>query len=467
MGAVGKALKGVVRGYNSTSLILRIVIGLVVGIILALAAPGWEWVSVFGDLFVGALRGIAPILVFVLIISAIARARTGLDRRFGTVIGLYLLGTFLASLMAVLASFAFPQTLRLAGVEAASNQTPEGIGEVISNLLMNLVSNPVDALLNANYIGILVWAICLGIAFKNLASDHTKTVLVNTSEAVAQVVRWIINLAPFGIMGLVFTSVSTSGLDIFVDYGKLLLLLVGVMLVVAFVMEPLMASIALRRNGWPLVLRCLKDSGVTAFFTRSSAANIPVNMNLCDKLGLDQDFYSVSIPLGATINMCGASVTIAVMSLAAANTVGVAVDLPTALLLSILAAVGACGASGVAGGSLMLIPMACSLFGIGNDTAMLVVGVGFIIGVVQDSLETALNSSGDVIFTAVAEYREWEKQGRELPKFFGPDADGCAGMGSAKAQPVEEQGAQLARDAKTLENAQDAAAAVAKHGEGR
>ncbi len=445
--------KAVGRGYNRMSLIVRILIGMVVGIILALAVPAWTWIAVFGDLFVGALRGIAPILVFFLIISALARARSGVDKRFARVIVLYLLGTFLASLCAVVASFLFPQTMTL--TDAVVKDAPSGIGEVLSNLLMNLVSNPVDALLNANYIGILVWAICLGVIFRKVAANSTKTMLINISDAISTLVRWIINFAPFGIMGLVFNSVSTSGLDIFVDYGKLLLLLVCVMLFVALVVEPVMASVVLRRNAWPLVLRCLKDSGITAFFTRSSAANIPVNMALCSKLGLDQDLYSVSIPLGATINMCGASVTIAIMSLTAANTLGIPVDLPTAVILCLLATIGACGASGVAGGSLLLIPMACSLFGIGNDIAMQVVGVGFIISVIQDSLETALNSSGDVIFTATAEYREWLNQGRTLPKFWGPDADEFAGMGDAdhkglgeesdEAAAVEESVAQTAR----------------------
>jgi serine/threonine transporter len=433
--------KSVARGYNNSSLILRIIIGMLVGIVLALVVPTWTWISVFGDLFVGALRGIAPILVFFLILSSLARAHAGMGKRFVRVIALYLSGTFLASLCAVIASFAFPQTIQLA--EQASQDAPSGIGEVISNLLMNVVSNPVDALLNANYIGILAWAICLGIIMRKVATETTKTVFSNISDAISTLVRWIINLAPFGIMGLVFDSVSTNGLDIFINYGKLVLLIVCVMLFVAFVVEPLLSSLVLRRNAWPLVLRCLKDSGITAFFTRSSAANIPVNMRLCSKLGLDQEFYSVSIPLGATINMCGAAVTIAIMSLTAANTLGIAVDFPSAVILCLLSTIGACGASGVAGGSLLLIPMACSLFGISNDIAMQVVGVGFIIGVIQDSLETALNSSGDVIFTATAEYREWLNQGRELPKFFGPDADEYAGMGDT----VVQQDFQAAREA--------------------
>ena len=278
----------------------------------------------------------------------------------------------------------------------------------------NIVSNPVAALMNANYIGILAWAILLGLALKKLASEQTKRTLRDFSDAVSQGVRWIINLAPFGIMGLVFTSVSENGLSIFTDYGKLLLLLVGCMLAVALIVDPLIAAVCLHRNPYPLVLRCFKESGVTAFFTRSSAANIPVNMALCERLGLDKNIYSVSIPLGATINMDGAAITITVMTLAAAHTMDISVGIPTALILSLLATVAACGASGVAGGSLLLIPMACSLFGISNDIAMQAVAVGFIIGVVQDSFETAINSSGDVLFAATAEFREWIKEGREV-----------------------------------------------------
>jgi serine/threonine transporter len=291
---------------------------------------------------------------------------------------------------------------------------PGGIGEVFSNLLNNAVANPVSALMNANYIGVLTWSIILGLAMKNLASDHTKEALKDLSNAVSQAVRWIINLAPFGIMGLVFSSVSENGLSIFQDYGKLLLVLVGCMLFIALIIDPFIAAIFLRRNPYPLVYRCFKESGLTAFFTRSSAANIPMNMALCERLGLDKDMYSVSIPLGATINMDGAAITITVMTLAAANTLGISVSLPSALVLSVLSTVAACGASGVAGGSLLLIPLACSLFGISNDVAMQVVGVGFIIGVVQDSFETAINSAGDVLFAATAEFYEWRKEGKEI-----------------------------------------------------
>ncbi|MDD6612848.1 MAG: serine/threonine transporter SstT [Clostridiales bacterium] len=402
-----------VKKWNDTSLILRIVVGLVIGIILALAVPQATVVSIFGTVFVGALKAIAPILVFVLVMSSLSQATDGIGKRFRTVIGLYMLSTLLAAVVAVFASFLFPVTLKLAE-STTDTVPPSGIGEVFTNLLNNIVSNPVDALANANYVGILTWSIILGLALKKLAKPHTKEALRDLSDAVSQAVRWIINLAPFGIMGLVFTSVSENGLSIFADYGKLLVLLVGCMLSVALIVDPVIAALCLHRNPYPLVFRCFKESGVTAFFTRSSAANIPVNMAVCDRLGLDKNVYSVSIPLGATINMDGAAITITVMTLAAAHTLGVNVGIPTAIILSLLATVAACGASGVAGGSLLLIPMACSLFGISNDIAMQVVAVGFIIGVVQDSFETAINSSGDVLFAATAEFREWQKEGREV-----------------------------------------------------
>lgn len=414
----GRSFMKIVNLFNSSSLILRILAGLIIGIILAMIVPHATWISVFGDLFVGALKAIAPVLVFVLVLSALAQGNAQLDRRFGLVIWLYMLTTFLAGLTAVIFSFLFPVKIVL--TESATAETiPQGIGEVMRNLLMNAVSNPVSALANANYIGILFWAVFLGLAMKKLCSDSTRTMLKDASDAVSQCVRWIINLAPFGIMGLVFTNVSTNGLAIFTQYGQLLLLLVGTMLFVAFIIDPFVIFLTLHRNPYPLVWRCLKNSGITAFFTRSSAANIPVNMNTCERLGLDKDFYSVSIPLGSTINMDGAAVTIAVMALACAHTIGVTVDFPSALMLSLLSTLAACGASGVAGGSLLLIPMACSLFGISNDVAMQVVAVGFIIGVIQDSVETCLNSSGDVEFTATAEYRQWQKEGKELPYFLG------------------------------------------------
>ena len=418
MNQIGKAFKKIAAAYNNVSLILRIAIGLVIGALLALICPGATWLEELGNLFVGALKGIAPVLVFAIVASALAQGSSKLDRRFGTVVWLYMLTTFVAAALSVVTSKLFPQTLVLAAA-AEAEVIPQGLGEVMRTLLSNIVSNPVASIMNGNYIGILLWACLFGLAMKKLASDSTKTFLSNTADAVSTVVRWIINLAPFGIMGLVFTNVSGNGLSIFTQYGSLLLLLVGTMLTMAFIINPIIIFIYLRCNPYPLVLRCLRESGLTAFFTRSSAANIPVNMALCEKLDLDKDIYSVSIPLGATINMDGAAITITIMTLAAANTLGMQVSLPAAILLSIMSALGACGASGVAGGSLLLIPMACSLFGISNDVAMQVVGVGFIIGVIQDSVETALNSAGDVEFAATAEYHQWRKQGRALPDFLG------------------------------------------------
>ena len=407
------ALKNIARKYMETSLILRIVIGLVIGAVLGVTLKSWTWIGIFGNLFVGALRAVAPVLVFVLIISALSNGQSKLDRKFGLVLFFYMFSTFLAAASAVAASFAFPVTMKL-GEAAQSDSVPQNVGEVLQNLLLKMVENPVSAIVNGNYIGILFWAAVFGIAFKKVAADSTRRMLADASEAVSAAVRLIIGFAPFGICGLVYSTVSEYGLEVFKDYGRLLLVLVGCMMFVALVIDPFIAFLFMRRNPYPLVLRCLRESGITAFFTRSSAANIPVNMELCEKLGLDQDMYSVSIPLGATINMDGAAITITVMTLAAANTVGVHVDIPSALVLSILSTLAACGASGVAGGSLLLIPMACSLFGISNDVAMQVVGVGFIIGVIQDSVETMLNSSGDVMFAATAEYSTFLGGKREL-----------------------------------------------------
>ena len=418
MNQITKALKKVAAAYNGVSLILRIAVGLVIGAILALICPGATWLQELGNLFVDALKGIAPVLVFVIVASALAQGSSKLDRRFGTVVWLYMLTTFVAAALSVVTSMLFPQTLLFA--EAAEAEViPQGLGEVMHTLLSNIVSNPISAIMNGNYIGILMWGCLFGVAMKKLGADSTKVFLSNTADAVSTIVRWVINLAPFGIMGLVFTNVVSNGLAIFTQYGKLLLLLVGTMLFMALVINPIIIFIYLRCNPYPLVFRCLRESGLTAFFTRSSAANIPVNMAMCEKLGMDKNFYSVSIPLGATINMDGAAITITIMTLAAANTLGMQVSLPAAILLSIMSALGACGASGVAGGSLLLIPMACSLFGISNDIAMQVVGVGFIIGVIQDSVETALNSAGDVEFAATAEYHQWLKQGKPLPEFLG------------------------------------------------
>ncbi len=394
-------MKNLLKRWNDTSLVLRILCGLILGVILGLAAPQATPVALLGDLFVGALKAVAPILVLFLVMTALSRHQEGQKTNMSRVIVLYLLGTFIDGCVAVVTSFLFPVTLELT---AAQEQTaaPGGIGEVLHTLLMNLVANPVDALVNANYIGILAWAVLLGVALRK-ADPGTKRALENIADAVSQVVRWVISCAPFGVMGLVFNSISQLGVESLLSYGKLILLLVGTMVFVALVVNPLIAFVFLRRNPYPLVLKCLWRSGLTAFFTRSSAANIPVNLKLCEELGLDEDTYAVSIPLGSTINMGGASITISILALAAAHTLGIQVDIFTAIILCVLSAVSACGASGVAGGSLLLVPLACSLFGISNDVAMQVVGVGFIVGVIQDSCETAINSSTDVLYTAVAE----------------------------------------------------------------
>ena len=395
-------MKNLLQAWNRISLVKQIIIGLVIGIILALTVPTQvSGIVLLGDIFVGALKAVAPILVFFLVMSAIANHKSGQKTNMKHVLVLYLVGTFLAGTVAVIASFIFPIHLTL--VEATTDiAPPSGIAEVLKNLVMNIFSNPVTALMNANYIGILAWAILLGVALRG-ASEGTKAFIADVAEAVSQVVRWVIKLAPLGVMGLVFNSIATTGLSALAEYGQLILLLVGVMVVDALIINPIIVYANTRQNPYPLVLKCLKDSGVTAFFTRSSAANIPVNMRLCDELGLDKNTYSVSIPLGATINMGGAAITISIMALAAAATMGVEVDILTAILLCVLSAISACGASGVAGGSLLLIPLACSLFGIPNEIAMQFVGIGMIVGVIQDSCETAINSSTDVLFTAVAD----------------------------------------------------------------
>jgi len=406
---------GIIRKWNSLSLIVRILVGLVIGAVLGFVAPGLTWIGVLGELFVGALKAIAPILVFVLVASSLANSKGGNMKKFRTVIALYLFSTLCAAIVSVFSSFAFPVVIPLTGLDAVdASAAPQGMSEVVLNLLKSIIANPVDALASANYIGILFWAVVFGIALK-LAAPATKQMMENLADAVSTVVRWVIACAPFGILGLMFSAVSTSGAEIFRTYGQLIGLLVGTMLFVALIINPLIVGLVLRHNPYPLVFRCLRQSGVTAFFTRSSAANIPVNMELCKELGLDEDLYSVSIPLGSTINMDGAAVTITIFSLAAAFTTGVHVTLPMAIFLSIVATFSACGTSGVAGGSLMLVPLGCSLFGISNDIAMQLVGVGFIISVIQDALETALNSSGDVLFTATAEFRDWKKQSKKLP----------------------------------------------------
>ena len=401
-------MKKIIRAWNKASLIKRILIGMFLGASLGLLFPNLSGLGILGDLFVGGLKAIAPVLVFTLVANALSQHQKGQDTNMKTVIFLYLLGTFAAALIAVLASFLFPVqiTLSSASTEIAP---PDGIGQVLSNLLLNLVDNPLNAIVQANYIGILSWAVVFGLAMRE-ASKNSKELLKTMAGVTSKIVEWIINLAPFGIMGLVFKTISDKGITSLANYGILLGLLIATMAFVALVINPLIAFFFMRKNPYPLVFKCLRVSGITAFFTRSSAANIPVNMKLCQDLGLNPDTYSVSIPLGSTINMAGAAVTINILTLAAVNTLGISVDFGTAFVLSVVAAISACGASGIAGGSLLLIPVACSLFGISNDVAMQVVGVGFVIGVVQDSCETALNSSTDVLFTAVAEYASARKK---------------------------------------------------------
>ena len=401
-------MKRFISTWNRTSLIKRIAIGVVVGAVLGLLIPKFTVIGLLGDMFVGGLKAIAPLLVFALVANALSQTREGQQSNMKTVIVLYLFGTFAAALTAVISHYIFPISLKLGAAAATKATAPQGVGEVFKDLLLKMVDNPVNALAQANYIGVLVWAVVFGFAMRT-ASNHTKDLLNTLAEVTSQIVRWIINLAPFGILGLVFNTISENGVGVLADYGVLILVLVGTMAFVALVVNPIIAFVMMGKNPFPLVFRCLKDSGITAFFTRSSAANIPVNLQLCKDLGLNPDTYSVSIPLGSTINMAGAAVTINILTLAAVTTLGIQVDFATALILSVVSAISACGASGIAGGSLLLVPVACSLFGISNDLAMQVVGVGFIVGVIQDSCETALNSSTDVLFTAVAEKSRWKK----------------------------------------------------------
>lgn len=406
-------MANLIKRWNQLSLVKQIIVGLIIGIILAITIPETaKPVVILGSLFVGALKSIAPILVLLIVMSAISQHKSGHQTNMKSIIVLYMLGTFLAGAVAVIVSFIFPVSLTLAA--GAENVTPPaGVTEVLKSLLLNLVDNPVRALYSANYIGILSWAVLLGFALRG-APDTTKIMIANFSDAASQIVTWVIKFAPLGIMGLVFDSIATNGIGSLLSYGKLLVVLIGCMVFVAIVVNPIIVFTKIHQNPFPLVFKCLKESGITAFFTRSSAANIPVNMTLCEKLGLDKDTYSVSIPLGATINMAGAAITISILTLAAVHTLGIQVDIATSIILSVLSAVCACGASGVAGGSLLLIPVACSLFGIPNDVAMKVVGVGFIVGVLQDSCETALNSSTDVLFTAAAEFAMYRKTGKKI-----------------------------------------------------
>ncbi len=402
-------MKSIVNTWNRLDLVIRIIIGLVTGLILALAVPvHFKFIALLGHIFVGALRAIAPILVFFLVMSAIVQHEGGKKTNIKSILLLYLIGTLIAGLAAVVTSFIYPVKLILEeGV--TSIKPPEGLMEVVKNLILNTVDNPINAMATGNYIGIITWSAIFGFALKK-ASSTTKTFISNISESLTLSVKWVINFAPFGVMGLVFSTITTSGVSSLKNYAGLILSLVACMFFVAFITNPLIVFFKTRKNPFPLVFTCLKKSGITAFFTRSSAANIPVNMNLCEELGLNKDTYSVSIPLGATINMSGAAVTITILTLAATNTLGITVDFPTAVMLSFVSAISACGTSGVAGGSILLVPLAASLFGIPNEIAMQVVGVGFIIGVIQDSCETALNSSTDVLFTAAAEFAENAKE---------------------------------------------------------
>lgn len=392
-------------------LIEQIAIGLVIGIMLAVFVPSAvPFVSIFGDLFVSALKGVAPVLVFILVMNAMTQRKSDGDTNMKPIVTLYVLGTFAASLVGVTLSFLFPVTLQLSIGNSEINP-PSGIAQVLHTLIMNVVDNPVNALLRANYIGILAWAVIIGLAMHSVAKEETKKVFDDLSKGITIVVSWVIRFAPLGIMGLVTQSISASGLSALLSYLKLLRVLIASYALVALVMNPIIVFAKIHRNPYPLVFATIRESGIYAFFTRSSAANIPVNLSLCKRLGLNPDTYTISIPLGATINMAGASITISVLALAAANTLGIQVDLLTALLLCLISTVGACGASGVAGGSLLLIPVACASFGISNDLAMQVVGVGFIISVLEDACETALNSSSDVLFTATAEFAERAKRG--------------------------------------------------------
>ncbi len=389
-----------VARYAKGNLVLQILVGIVLGVIVAMVSKDLAMsFSILGTLFVGALKAIAPILVFVLVATAIATKEVGVQTGMKPIISLYLVGTFLAALIAVMASFLFPVELVLIDATQKTLTPPDSVIDVLKTVLFNMVDNPVNALQTGNFIGILVWAIAIGFAM-HYSSPETKKVFFDVSTGITKIVKFIIRLAPFGIFGLVANTFAQTGFDALLSYSKLLLVLVGTMLFIALVVNPIIVLIKTKKNPFPLIFTCLKESGITAFFTRSSAANIPVNLNLCKKLNLHEDTYSISIPLGATTNMAGAAVTITVLTLATVHTLGMSVDIGTALLLSVVSALAACGASGVAGGSLLLIPLACSLFGISNDIALQVVAIGFVIGVVQDSMETALNSSTDVIFTA-------------------------------------------------------------------
>ncbi|MCR4924139.1 MAG: serine/threonine transporter SstT [Lachnospiraceae bacterium] len=411
-------MKKIIKKYNEMNLMVKIIIGMAIGIIAGIFLPGISVLSLLGKIFVGALKALAPILVFVMVTASLSTGNNKLDSRFSFVIFLYLASTLLAGLVAVFVSFLFPVSVTLSG-SADISSAPGEVGDIFTDIILSIVSNPVKAISEGTYMGILFWAVLIGLAMKKVASDTTKQLIKDASSTISRIVALIISMAPFGIMGLVYDTVSESGMKVFLEYGKLLLVLVVTILIVALVVNPFIVFLSLRTNPYPLVFRCIKESASMAFFMRSSAANIPVNMELCEKLGINKDIYNVSIPLGATINMDGAAVVITIMTMTAANTIGMSVDIKSAILMSITATLAACGASGVAGGSLLLIPLACSFFNIPQDVVVQIVGVGYIINVIQDSFETALNSSGDVLFTATAEYRHWKKMGKSLPTFLG------------------------------------------------
>ena len=401
-----------IQKWTESSIILKIIIGMIAGVVLGIVVPQWSFIGFFGKVFVEALKSIAPLLVFILVASAISQAKTGVGSKFKIIIAIFLLMNFIAAVVATISCFIFPVSIHLSAASTAVS--PGGLADILGEMLLKIFSNPIKSLSEGEYLGILFWSIIIGIALRMVGSDTTKDLLNDIAEVFSKIVYFIIQFAPIGVMGLVFTSVCESGLSIFSQYGELILLIVGCILIMAFIINPLISALLLKRNPFPLVFTCLKESGVTAFFSRSSAANIPINIQLCEKLGLDRDFYSVTIPLGSTINTNGAAVTIAVMTLVACHTMGIPVHFSWAILLCVVTTLAACCASGVVGGSLLLIPLTCSLFGISQDISMQVVAVGFIISVIQDSFETALNSASDVLFTAATEYYMRAKNGEPV-----------------------------------------------------
>ena len=402
----------IVKKWTESSLIIKILVGVIIGGVLGFFVPKWSIIGFFGDIFVSALKAIAPILVFVLVASAISKAKSGIGPKYMTIIIIFLLTNFIAAMAAVLMCYMFPMDIYLSSASVAS--APTGLGEIMRDMILNIFSNPIKSLAEGEYLGIFFWSIIFGFSLRIVASDNTKDVIEEIADSITKVVNFIIQFAPIGIMGLVFSSVSESGLGIFTEYGELMLLIVGGIVFVGLVINPLISFLFLRRNPYPLLFVCLRDSGITAFFSRSSAANIPINMRLCERLGLDRDFFSISIPLGSTINTNGAAITITIMTLVTCHTLGIPVHFSIAIVLCAVSTLAACGASGIVGGSLLLIPLACSLFGISQDISMQVVAVGFVISVVQDSFETALNSSCDVFFTAVTEYYYRAKNGEPV-----------------------------------------------------